>query len=59
MLKANLYCGLNRPRIESLINRYMTFTNELFLKRKYIVESKFLIPVNYSFNLIKIAAVST
>ena len=37
----------------------MTFTSEYFLKRKDIVESKFLIPVNYSFNVIKIAAMST
>ena len=37
----------------------MTFTSEQFLKRKDLVESKFLIPVNYSFNVVKIAAVST
>ena len=36
----------------------MTFTSEQFLKRKDIVESKFLRSVNYSFNVIKIAAVS-
>ena len=28
----------------------MTFTNKSFLKRKDILESKFLVSVNYSFN---------
>ena len=37
----------------------MTFTSEYLLKRKDIVESNFLISVNYPVNLIKIAAVST
>ena len=38
--------AFNRKR---LVNRYMTFTSELFLKRKDIVEIKFLISLNYSF----------
>ena len=37
----------------------LTFTSESFLKRKDIVESKFLMSVIYSFIVIKIAAVST
>ena len=45
--------------LQYLINRYMTFTSEYLLKRKDIVESNFLISVNYPVNLIKIAAVST
>ena len=36
----------------------MTFASDKFLNRKDIVESKFLISVNYSFNVIKIVAVS-
>ena len=35
--------------LQHLINRYMTFISEKFLRRKDIVESKFLISVNYSF----------
>ena len=31
----------------------MALTSEWFLKRKGIMESKFLISVNYSFNIIK------
>ena len=31
-----------------LMNRYTTSTTEHFFRRKYIVESKFLISVNYS-----------
>ena len=31
-----------------LMNRYTTSTTEYFFRRKYIVESKFLISVNYS-----------
>ena len=42
-----------------LINRFMTFTSEKFLKRTNIVESKSLASVNYSFNEIKTAAMST
>ena len=42
-----------------LINRYMTSTSEQFLKRKDILESKFLVLGNYSFNLIQTAAVSS
>ena len=37
----------------------MTLASESFLKRKDIVETKFLVSVNYSFNVIKIAAIST
>ena len=37
----------------------VTFTSEYFLKRKDLVESKFLMSVNYLFNIIKPAAVST
>ena len=37
----------------------MAFTSGKSFKRKDIVESKLLISVNYSFNVIKIAAVST
>ena len=42
-----------------LINRYMTSTNEYLLKRKDIVEIKFIISVNYSFNVMQITAMST
>ena len=35
----------------------MDFASEQLLNRKDIVESNFLIPVKYSFNVIKIAAV--
>ena len=45
--------------IASSNNRCMTFISEQSLKRNNIVESKFLISVNYSFIAIKIAAVST
>ena len=44
--------------LQHLINIYMTFASEQFLKREDIVESKFLILVKYSFNLVKLAAVS-
>ena len=37
----------------------MTLTSEYFLKRKGVVDSEFLMSVSYSFNVIKIAAVST
>ena len=37
----------------------VTFTSEYFLQRKDLVESKFLMSVNYFFNTIKSAAVST
>ena len=37
----------------------VTFTSEYFLKRKNLVESKFLMSVSYLFNIIKPAAVST
>ena len=40
-------------------NQYMALTSEWFLKRKGIMESKFLISVNYSFNIIKIVAMRT
>ena len=39
--------------LQHLINRYMTFTSELFLKIKDIVESNLLISVNYGQNLKK------
>ena len=39
--------------LQHQINRYMTFTSELFLKIKDIVESNFLISVNYGQNLKK------
>ena len=45
--------------ISNQITRSMTCTSEQFLKRKDIVERKILILVNYSFNEIHIAAVST
>ena len=37
----------------------MALANKKFLKRKDIVEGEILIPVNYSSNVIKIAAMST
>ena len=37
----------------------MALASELFLKRKDIAESKFLISVNYSFNVMKIDITST
>ena len=43
----------NNLVLQHLINRYMTFTSELFLKIKDIVKSKFLILVNYGRNLKK------
>ena len=36
------------PSLKHLINRYVNFANQQFLRRKDIVESKFLIAVNYS-----------
>ena len=43
----------------NLINKYLTSTSESFLESKDIVESKCLIPANYLFSVIHIAAVST
>ena len=40
-----------------LLSRFMTSSSEQFLKRKEIAESKFLILVNYSSNVIQITAV--
>ena len=44
--------------LKHLINRY-GFSKQISFERKGVVESKFLISVNHSFNLIKIAAMST